>query len=64
MKRNGEHVRMRTENVQLGEEKKLQKGKFKQIHDLFENNCNKADIDVLLPTEIELLKASISRINI
>ena len=65
MKRNEEHERMRTENVQLGEEeeKKIKKGKFKKIHDLFENNCNKADINVLLPNEIELLRADSANKN-
>ena len=63
MKRNGEQIRMRTENVQLGEEKKLQTGKFKQIQDSFENNCNKADMNVLLPTAIELLRADSANRN-
>ena len=65
MKRNGEHERMRTENVQLGEEEenKIKKGKFKKIQDLFENNFNKADISVLLPNEIELLRADSANKN-
>ena len=59
IKRKGKQEKKRTENVQLGEEEenKLKMGKSKKIHDLFENKCNKAVIDVLLPSETEQLRA-------
>ena len=57
MKRKGEQERKRTDNVQLGEEEKIWN------RDLFENNCNKADIEVLLPSETEQLRADLANKN-